>query len=289
MSKTFAKYMMLMNGKFFDIIKNNIFYQCIYNLIRHEAIEYAGYLTYLNVLSVFPFIFIFFAMISLVDETKFGIDFFNIVLSYLPHYVLDTFGKQINEIANGPPSSLMNLALIGAIWTASSSIEALKSIFNKIYLVRNKPAYLRSRLTSVVQFLVIIFAIIATITVFVIIPKFLPKIPNIVQYPIFNNQFTYLWGNLVLLLIVSTMYYTLTSAKISFVSTIPGAIITIILWIISGNSLSFYMINFNQVSVMYGGLASIIITLIFLYIFNLTLIFGAEFNRLFAQRRFKAD
>ncbi len=274
-----------MNKKFFDMIKNNIFYKCIYNLIKHEAIEYAGYLTYLNVLSVFPFIFIFFAIISLLDETKFGIDFFNIILSHLPHYVLDTFGKQINEIANGPPSNLMNVALIGAIWTASSSIEALKSIFNKIYLVHNKPAYLRSRLTSIVQFLVFIFAIIATITVFVIIPKFLPKIPNIAQYAIFNNQFNYLWGNLILLLIVSTIYYVLTNAKISFVSTIPGAIITIILWIISGNSLSFYMMNFNQVSVMYGGLASIIITLIFLYIFNLTLIFGAEFNRLFAQRR----
>jgi membrane protein len=273
-----------MNKKFFDVIKNNIFYKCVYNLIKHEAIEYAGYLTYLNVLSVFPFIFIFFAIISLLDETKFGIDFFNIILSHLPHYVLDTFGKQINEIANGPPSNLMNVALIGAIWTASSSIEALKSIFNKIYLVHNKPAYLRSRLTSVVQFLVFIFAIIATITIFVIIPKFLPKMPNIAQYAIFNNQFNYLWGSLILLLIVSTIYYVLTNAKISFVSTIPGAIITIILWTISGNSLSFYMMNFNQVSIMYGGLASIIITLIFLYIFNLTLIFGAEFNRLFAQK-----
>jgi membrane protein len=273
-----------MNKKFFDVIKNNIFYRCVYNLIKHEAIEYAGYLTYLNVLSVFPFIFIFFAIISLLDETKFGIDFFNIILSHLPHYVLDTFGKQINEIANGPPSSLMNVALIGAIWTASSSIEALKSIFNKIYLVHNKQGYLRSRLTSVAQFLVFIFAIIATITIFVIIPKFLPKMPNIAQYAIFNNQFNYLWGSLILLLIVSTIYYILTNAKISFVSTIPGAIITIILWTISGNSLSFYMMNFNQVSVMYGGLASIIITLIFLYIFNLILIFGAEFNRLFSQK-----
>ena len=53
-----------MKQKFFEIVKNNIFYQCAYNLIKHEAIEYAGYLTYLNVLSVFPFIFIFFALIS---------------------------------------------------------------------------------------------------------------------------------------------------------------------------------------------------------------------------------
>lgn len=285
MAKAFGKYVVIMRDKFFDYIKNNIFYQCAYNLVKHEAIEYAGYLTYLNVLSVFPFIFIFFATISAVDETSFGIEFFNSVLSHLPHYVLDTFGKQINEIANGPPTSLMNVALIGAVWTASSSIEALKSIFNKIYLVHNKPSYLISRLTSIVQFLVIIFAIITTITFFVIIPKILPMLPNITQYEIFNSDFNFLLVNGILLIIVSTMYYTLTIANIRFSSTIPGAILTIILWIISGNALSFYMINFNQVSVMYGSLASIIITLIFLYIFNLTLIFGAEFNRLLCKRR----
>ncbi len=287
MAKTFTKYMMIMKREFFDLIKNNIFYQCICNLIKHEAIEYAGYLTYLNVLSVFPFIFIFFAIISVIDESSFGIEFLNIVLSHLPHYILDTFGKQINEIANGPPISLMNVALVGAIWTASSSIEALKSIFNKIYLVRNKPAYLRSRITSIIQFMIIVFAIIATITVFVIIPKLLPILPKIAQYEIFNNQFNIVWVNGILLLIVSTMYYTLTNVKMSFVSTIPGAVLTIILWIISGNALSFYMINFNQVSVMYGSLASIIITLIFLYVVNVILIFGAEFNRLFDKRRSK--
>jgi membrane protein len=274
----------MIRNNILERIKNNILYKCIYNLIKHEAIEYAGYLTYLNVLSIFPFIFILFAFISIIDETQLGISFFNYIMHHLPPYVLETFGTQINEIINGPPISLMNVALIGAVWTASSSVEALKSIFNKIYLVQDKTSYIIGRITSVMQFLIIILLIIVTLTIFIIIPKILSILPVISQYQAFQFRPNYFLFNIILLLIVATIYYTLTNAKITFHSTLPGAIITIILWTISGNALSYYMTHFNQVSVMYGSLASIIITLMFLYIINLILILGAEFNHLLSKR-----
>ena len=263
-------------------IKNNIFYRCIYNLIKHEAIEYAGYLTYLNVLSIFPFIFIIFTFISVIDETEFGVKFFHFVSQYVPQYITQTFGNQIHDIITGPPISLMNIALIGAVWTASSFVEALKTIFNKIYLVEDKRSYLIGRVKSILQFMAIILTIISVLVIFIIIPKILSILPEIANYQIFQGQFNYIFLNIILLIIVSIIYYSLTSAKITYYSTLPGALLTVVLWIISGQSLSFYMTNFSQVSIMYGSLASIIITLIFLYIMNLILIFGVEFNRLFS-------
>ncbi len=271
-----------MFSKILKKIKNNIFYRCIYNLVDHEAIEYAGYLTYLNVLSIFPFIFIVFAFISIIDETEFGIKLLHFTFEYIPPYVMQTFGKQINEIVTGPPISLMNIALIGAIWTASSSIEALKTIFNRIYLVQAKTSYLIGRITSIVQFMAIVLVIMAILIIFVIIPKILLIFPDIASYQIFHGQMNDIFFKVVLLIIVSTIYYALTKAEITYYSTLPGAFLTVIFWIISANSLTFYMANFSQVSIMYGSLASIIMTLIFLYAMNLILIFGAEFNRLFS-------
>lgn len=269
-----------MRAKVFEYIKNNIFYRCAFNLIEHEAIEYAGYLTYLNILSIFPFIFIIFTFISVFDETKIGIEFFSFILRHVPKYFLDTVGKQIQDIANGPPISLMNIALVGAIWTASSSIEALKTIFNRIYLVHDKASYIVSRLTSILQFMFIVLCVLATLTAFIIIPKILPVLPDIAHYQFFNGQFNIIILNITLLFIVSIMYYSLTSTKLQFFSTMPGAFLTVTVWNASSMSLSYYMTNFSGVSIMYGSLASIIITLIFLYIINLTLIYGAEFNRL---------
>lgn len=271
--------------KLFGYIESNILYKCCYNLLKHEALEFAGYLTYLTVLSIFPFIFIVFAFISTIDETKYGVEFFAYILNNVPPYFRDTFGKQITDIGNGPSVNLMNVAIIGAIWTASSSVEALKSIFNRIYLVQANQHYIIGRLTSILQFMTFVFAILLALIAFIVLPELRAHLPEVMQFKYLGGQFNIVFLNMFLCLIVAMIYYVLTRARISFLSTIPGAIITVTVWNISSESLSYYMSNFRQVSLMYGSLASVIITLIFFYIINVALIFGAEFNRLLSVKR----
>ncbi len=76
------------------------------------------------------------------------------------------------------------------------------------------------------------------------------------------------------------MYYILPNVKLNFIDVFPGALLTVILWIISGYLLSTYIVYYNQLNLMYGSLGSIIVTLIFFYIINMIFIYGAEFNYL---------
>ena len=67
----------------------------------------------------------------------------------------------------------------------------------------------------------------------------------------------------------------------TFAEVIPGSFLTVILWIISGHLLSQYIVYYNQLSIVYGSLGSIIITLLFFYVINMLFIYGAVFNYLY--------
>ena len=68
-----------------------------------------------------------------------------------------------------------------------------------------------------------------------------------------------------------------------FRETIPGSILSIILWLASGYLLSEYIIYYRQLNIVYGSIGGIIVTMIFFYIVNFILIYGAEFNYLYSR------
>jgi membrane protein len=123
----------------------------------------------------------------------------------------------------------------------------------------------------------------------IFVPLGLKKIPNIdlvlnlsaplVQY------WRYVFIGLSLLGTVSTLYYMMPNAKIKFSETLPGALYTVILWMICGHFLSKYIVYYNQLNVVYGSLGSIIITMLFFYIINMLFIYGAVFNYVFHYRK----
>jgi membrane protein len=118
----------------------------------------------------------------------------------------------------------------------------------------------------------------------VVIPIIFTKIPIILEtiekYKIILNFIRYFLILILLFLGSSSLYYILPNVKLNFVDVFPGALLTVILWIISGYLLSTYIVYYNQLNLMYGSLGSIIVTLIFFYIINMIFIYGAEFNYL---------
>ena len=88
---------------------------------------------------------------------------------------------------------------------------------------------------------------------------------------------------------VMFLYYSIPNISLKFRSLIPGAIIVVILWMLSGCLLSQYIYEFSQLNLVYGSLAGFIITLLFFYIVNLIFIYGAEINMLLNTSSFKRD
>ena len=259
--------------------------KAIIRTVEHDGVEHAGYMSFMVLFSFFPFLVFFLVLTSLLGASELGQNFMALLIDSLPDSTTIAIKTRITEIMQVPPQSLMTLAIIGSIWTASSFVEGLRTILNRVYHISSPPPYLWRRLMSILQFFVISMLISFAMLLLVIVPIGLTKIPAIVS--ILKDYSTILqYWRLVLIFVslfitVAALYYVIPNVKVTFTEVIPGSLLTVVLWIISGHLLSRYIGYYNQLNVVYGSLGSIIITLLFFYVINMLFIYGAVFNYLY--------
>ena len=250
--------------------------------VHHDGVEHAGYMAFMTLLSLFPFLVFFVACAGFLGASSVGVELLDVFMNRLPQNVMHAIAPRIKEIISGPPQSLMTIAIIGVIWTASSSVEGLRTILNRVHEVRTPPKYIFRRMLSIVQFLILTAFLTITMFLFVFIPILLKKLPTIfnINYmnSTFDNVLSYSVAITVLLTFVASLYYYVPNLKMRWRAVLPGAVLVVVLWYLSGVALSVYIENFRQLSLVYGSLGGVIVTLLFFYIVNLIFIFGAEFN-----------
>lgn len=264
------------------ILPLKIFRMAIVDTVRQDGVEHSGYLAFLLLLSFFPFLIFVFSIIGIFGASDLGVQIIKFILSSTPKEVGDGLKPYIDEIISGPPQGLLTIAIIGVIWTASSSVEGCRTILNRAYRVEFPPPYLLRRLFSIGEFFVITFVIIVGIITFVLLPNFLEQNNADLLIKLHFNYDSYHLRHITFLtlltLATSMLYYALPNAKQKITQTLPGSIIAVALWIVVEHVFSIYLTNFHQVNFVYGSLAGIIISLLFFYLISLIFIFGAEFN-----------
>ena len=117
--------------------------------VMHDGIEHAGYLAFLGLLSLFPFLVFLVAIIGLVGQGSTGAAFISAVLKSMPVNLAGALTPRIEEIISGPPQALLTVSILGAIWTASSAVEGIRTVLNRAYHVATPPAYLFRRTLSI--------------------------------------------------------------------------------------------------------------------------------------------
>lgn len=270
------------------------FYDAAYDSVMHDGIEHAGYLAFLSLLSVFPFLVFFVAIASSFGESEIGIRLINIILDndLIPKNIIPGLKPRIEEIASGPPQSLLTLAIVGSIWTASSMVDGLRTILNRAYRVSTPPAYIWRRLMSIAEFIILTALLTLVTFILIIAPNIWSNLESSLHLSERNDyselkiffQST-LWGYirycitiLILFFVVVSLYIILPNTKQSFSSVSCGAAVVILLWFVTGSLFSKYLSNFEQVSIIYGSLGGIIAFLLFFYFTAMIFIYGAELN-----------
>ena len=264
------------------IIPLMIFRISVLDTIRQDGIEHAGYLAFLSIFSLFPFLIFLISIVGFFGASEMGAQIVHTILSAAPREMAETLAPRINEIISGPPQSFLTIAIIGVIWTASSSVEGCRTILNRAYRIAFPPPYLWRRFISILEFFVIIFSIVIGIIIFIVVPSLLKEVEGTFSlHSNFDYDFFYLRQLAifaVLTLATSLLYYALPNAKQKITQTVPGSIVVVLLWVSLERGFSLYLENFQQFNLVYGSLAGIIVSLMFFYLISLAFIFGAEFN-----------
>jgi len=261
-----------------------LFYRAGDNLVDNYGLEVAGYLTFLALLALFPYLVLMVSAAGLIGQGESGRELIAILLQNLPRDAVTTLRPRIEEIISGPPQNLLTFAILGAIWTSSSAVEAVRGVLNRAYQVRKPLNYYLRRLMSIAQIFILTFILLVVMLVFVIAPI---AILNIQLYtglaipPIISTFFTSYFKYIaigVLFSVIAILYYVLPNIKQSFLAVAPGAALVVLLWVGAASLVSFYVNDMSNVSLIYGSLSGFIATLIFFYVMNVIFIYGAEFN-----------
>jgi membrane protein len=88
------------------------------------------------------------------------------------------------------------------------------------------------------------------------------------------------------MLIYAIVYYAAPNVEIRHWRYIsPGAMLGVALWILASGGFFAYVSNFSSYSATYGAFAAVVILLVWLWLTNSALLFGAELNAVVDQRR----
>ncbi len=261
-----------------------ILYYAGYHMVMHDGIEFAGYLSFLALLSIFPFMVFFVALAGYLGEAELGMALMEFMESNLPSHVIHAIEPRITEIILGPTPSLLTISILGAIWTSSSAVEGLRTVLNRAYRVTSPPAYIWRRTLSVFQF--ILFTMVSMIAMITLIftPIILDKMVDVlnlsVESTLLISRITVSFSGMLIFLGICSLYYMLPNIKQRFINVMPGAFLVMLLWLGFASLFSSYLANFRQVNLIYGSLEGIIATLLFFYVLNIIFIYGAEINYL---------
>jgi membrane protein len=184
----------------------------------------------------------------------------------------------------------MTISILAAIWATSSGIEALREALNIAYGVEEPRSIWFCRLQSLAFTIIFSIAIVLVMLVLVIGPVLWSYLVPLLDVPWewgwFYEALRYFVAVALIYVVVALLYRWLPSRHLPRREILPGAAVTVVLWVTLASLFSLYLRNIGRFSVTYGSLGGIVITLLFFYFSAVIFIFGAEINS--ARRRAEA-
>ncbi|WP_333909876.1 YihY/virulence factor BrkB family protein [Streptomyces sp. ACA25] len=245
--------------------------------------DWAAALTYYGVLSIFP------ALLALVS-----------VLGVLGADVIDPLLDNVGDLAPGAVQDILTsmleqleetgatagfalvIGLAIALWSASRYVGAFMRASNAVYDIgEGRPVWI----TLPVRFgiTVLLVVLLAAIAVGVVFTGGLAQragdliglgdtalmVWDIAKWPVMV---------LLVSLIFAVLFWAAPNVKRKFSWLTPGGLLAVVVWLIASALFALYVANFGNYNETYGSLAGIIIFLVWLWISNIAILLGLEFN-----------
>jgi membrane protein len=246
----------------------------------------AAGLTYYSVLSLFPAMLVAVALVGVFgrhpETTKQLLD---IVGQLGPQTAVDTFSGTISGVVRnkGGAGALLSLGLIGALWSASGYVAAFMRASNEVWEVPRERRFLR-KLSVRIGLTILMTVVLAVIAIGLVVTGPLAEAIGgaigladvaITVWSVAK------WPVMVLLAALAFALLYLAAPNVRqrhFSAVLPGALLAVIVWIVASIGFAIYLANFGSYNKTYGSLGAVIVLLLWLYISNNAIVFGALFN-----------
>src|SRR4051812_6064172 len=253
---------------------------------RDKLNHWGAALTYYAVLSLFPALLVLVSLVGLFAEPNRVTRILTATVSQLgPASAAKTFQGPIESITahRGTAGIMVVVGVVSALWAASGYVSAFADASNTIYEVEEgRPFWKRKPLQLAVTFVLILLAALVALALVLSGPVVGALGASLGISDAALTAWRYAkWPAMIVLVLVifGTLYYTSANAKPTGVRWVSGgAVVALALWIVASILLALYVSNFSSYDKTYGTLGGVVVFLIWLWITNMALLLGAEFN-----------
>lgn len=249
-----------------------------------QCTDSAAALTYYAALAIFPAMLAMVSLLGVIGQQSTTEELLVILQDLGSTAVADTLRGPLEQLTSSSASGWgLVIGLGGALWSASGYVGAFGRAMNRIYEIdEGRPFFKLRPVMLVVTMVAVIMAGLVAVGLVLTGPlaravgdaiglgETAVTVRNVVKWPA---------PAVIAALVVAILYYATPNVrqpKFRWIS--PGAGVAIVTWILASALFGFYISQFSNCNKTYGSLAGVIIFLLWLWITNLALLFGAELN-----------
>ena len=250
---------------------------------KDQCTDIAATLTYFMVLALFPALIALVSLLGVVGEAQSTTDtVLGIVQNLGGGSVVSTIGPTVSEIAGNQRAGLgLVLGLVTALFSASGYVNAFSRAMNRVYEIdEGRPIWKLRPITLLITAAMLVLVALGLLIVVVSGPVAQAigdviglggvalTVWSIAKWPVL--------AGIVVLVIAILFYFTPNVKQPKFRWLSMGSVVTIVVWLVASFLFFLYVSNSSSYANTYGALAGVIIFLLWLWITNNALLFGAE-------------
>lgn len=251
-----------------------------------QCTDLAAALTYYAVLAIAPGLLAVVSILGLVGDGQQAVE----ELVATAEGVVGSDAAQttvepiLQNISSSPGAGLaFVLSLLVALWSASGYVTAFSRGMNRVYEIdEGRPIW---KLRPVLLLVTLVLVLIAVVVVVAVVlsgdiaervgdaiglSSVAVTVWNIAKWPVVLA--------LVVVAVAILYYFTPNVRQPKFRWMSVGALVAVVVWLLASVAFGLYVVNFGSYGSTYGSLAGVIIMLLWLWITNLALLFGAELD-----------
>ena len=251
-----------------------------------EGTDLAAALTYYSVLAIFPGLIALLSLVGVFGQTDRSVDK---IMEILSPFISDdiaenTIRPAIDALAGSSGAGIgLAIGLLGALWSASGYVGAFSRAMNKIYEVDEGRPFWRMRpMQLVVTVLTLVLCALALV-ILVVSGPVTESIGNVIGV---GSDVQTVWNIakwpvllVIVVVVVALLYWATPNVRFqSFRIITVGAFVAIMVWLAASVGFAFYVSNFGSYNKTYGSLAGVVVALLWLWLTNVALVFGAELD-----------
>lgn len=245
--------------------------------------DLAAALTYYTVMALFPGLMALVSLLALFGQSEGGIDqLLALVKELAPGDAVSQIEEPLTQMVNSPGTGIaLFIGLASALWSASGYVGAFGRAMNKVYETREGRPMVKLRATNLAITLFITVVAALMLVALVISGPVAEAVGNVVGL---GSQTVTVWNiakwpvmlALVVLMVAVLYHFTPNVRQPKFTWLSVGAGVAILVWLLGSLAFAFYVTHAGNYSKTYGALAGVIVMLLWLWLTNLALLFGAE-------------